>query len=326
MSAETSMHTFQFQAMGSTIEVALVGGTTSVAQQGFAQAIRLAKAWESVFSRFRQESELSLLNRSAGRSVRVSDLLFSGVAAALGARQATEELFDPTVLPALMDLGYDRSFEHVSGSLPLTREHGVTSVTGQSGDDPGANVQIDADRQTIALVRGTMLDLGGIAKGMYADALAHHLSAWSGGVFSAGGDLRVWGTPPDGDTWVVGVEDPTDAERDVAVIEIASGAVATSGRNRRTWQRDSSTLHHLIDPRSGQPAEHGLRTVSVVADTATAAEVAATAVFVSGAEGPLFERLKSLFTMAVVVRETGEVQSIRGKMGEPGHGPLVRAA
>jgi thiamine biosynthesis lipoprotein len=282
----------------------------------------MAETWESVFSRFRPESELSRLNASAGTASRVSPLLFRGIRAALYARQQSSGLFDPTILPALWNLGYDRSFEHIGD--PNT-PHGATLAV-----DPNPRAQVrplvNATGQTVTLPHGTMLDLGGIVKGMFADDLAARLSGWRGGVISAGGDLRVWGTPPDTDTWIVGVEDPHDPRRDIATIEMTSGAVATSGRNRRSWRHGGRTMHHLIDPRTSLPAESGIDTVTVVADSATSAEIAATALYVAGVDEPLMPRLSALFAVAVVVRDTGDVKVVKGNMKESDHGAYVCAA
>jgi thiamine biosynthesis lipoprotein len=316
MMATNAFTTQQFRAMGSTIEISLVGGTRRAVDSVIAEARLMAETWESVFSRFRPESELSRLNAAAGSAIRVSPLLFRGISEALQASQRTHGLFDPTILPALRDLGYDRSFERIGD--PIAPQDEIAT------EEPYPRAI--ASGQIVSLPPRTTLDLGGIVKGMFADDLATRLSAWRGGIVSAGGDLRVWGNPPDAALWAVGVEDPHDPERDIAIIELPSGAVATSGRNRRAWQRDGRTVHHLIDPRTLLPVESDICTVTAIADSATAAEIAATALFVAGEDEALVNRLSSLFTFAVVVRDSGEVQIVRGNMKESEHGASVSAA
>jgi len=90
----------------------------------------------------------------------------------------------------------------------------------------------------------------------------------------AGGDIRAVGVPG-GEPWPVAVQDPFDQAQDRAVLALADGAVATSSIGRRRWQSGGRTMHHLIDPRTGQPSDSDLHTVTVLADTAEAAEVAA---------------------------------------------------
>ena len=115
------------------------------------------------------------------------------------------------------------------------------------------------------------LDLGGIAKGYAVDRAAGILAAAGPCLVNAGGDLAVRGG-----AWPVALEG-TDI-----VLELTSGAIATSGRDRRTWRRGGSECHHLIDPRTGLPAETGLVKVTVVAPTAVEAEVLAKIAFLGG--------------------------------------------
>lgn len=306
-----AVHTHQFPAMGSTIELTLVGGDSHAAQRAFAHAAELAAEWEATFSRFRQTSELSQLNAHSGERVQVSPRLLHGVRAALQARAATCGLFDPTVLPALLAAGYDRSFEHLAD---LPRDIDVP----QPRLAPLRNAQIELSPalRTVRLPAGVMLDLGGIAKGLYADTLAGHLAGWPGGVVSAGGDLRLWGVPPSGDAWQVGIEDPSDPARDIALLSVEAGAVATSGDNRRHWQVGGQRQHHLIDPRTGLPAFSGVRSVTVLAPTAEAAEVVATALFVGGADPVQVARVRYPFLTALVVLVSGEVEVVAGTIGD----------
>lgn len=128
---------------------------------------------------------------ATGAPFRASTRLFGGVDAALTAARATHGLFDPTILPALVRLGYDRSFAQLQAE-----------GTGVSAPDlmspPAVNqrwesVVLDSASRVIHLPDGVHLDLGGIAKGLYADSLADELAGWPGGMISAGGDLRLVG-------------------------------------------------------------------------------------------------------------------------------------
>jgi thiamine biosynthesis lipoprotein len=131
----------------------------------------------------------------------------------------------------------------------------------------GGDVRIVGTR--IALSAGTHLDLGGIGKGYAAERAAEILATAGPCLVNAGGDIAVRGG-----AWAVGVEDAT--------LELTSGGLATSGRDRRRWLRAGVQQHHLIDPRTGSPADSELLRVTVVAADAVEAEIQAKHVFLGG--------------------------------------------
>ena len=86
--------------------------------------------------------------------------------------------------------------------------------------------------------------------------MAERFAPWPGGSINAGGDLRVWGEPPDGERWVVGIEAPFDADRErclISILDGRAGAIATSAMNRHAWRIGDERYHHLIDPATGRP-------------------------------------------------------------------------
>ncbi len=229
--------------------------------------------WESILSRFRPESELSRLNARNGRPTAVSSLLYDVIASALAAARATRGAFDPTLLPDLVRLGYDRTFADLPADGSPTRR--LPFVGGQ-----WHGIRLDSQRRQIRLPPGAALDVGGIAKGMAVDAALDRLERELGigtAVVDAGGDLAVRGLPPAQRAWDVAIEGTTLS------IALRHGALATSGSSRRRWLQDGVERHHLIDPRTGEPAASGLRSVTVAAATCRQAEVGATAAFVLGA-------------------------------------------
>ncbi|HEX7102635.1 MAG TPA: FAD:protein FMN transferase [Nitrolancea sp.] len=294
-----------FPSMGSTVEILLVSHNAAEqeALTTFGLAERLAAEWERTFSRFTPESEISRLNARAGRPVPVSELLYAAIEIALDGSRLTGGLFDPTILRALAGLGYDRTFDEIADDgrqwLSPTPAPGI------------AGIRLGPEQRVVTLPSNTHIDLGGVVKGLYVDMLAGS-GSWVGGAISAGGDLRVWGIPPTGDRWIIGVEDADDPSRDAAQLHLDRGAVATSGTNRRAWRRGGVLLHHLIDPRTGLPAERGIRTASVFGATAVQAEIAATALVVGGLEDPV---VRSLIRQAVVILDDGEIVTVRDAMG-----------
>jgi thiamine biosynthesis lipoprotein len=145
-----------------------------------------------------------------------------------------------------------------------------------------SEVHLDEASRTVCLPTGLRLDFGGIAKGWAADQAARKLSAFGPALVNAGGDIAVSGPQSNGDAWPIGITDPFDPETNLEVLMIVRGGVATSGKDYRRWQQGGHWQHHIIDPRTGMPAQTDLLTVTVIAPSAVEAEVAAKVALISG--------------------------------------------
>ncbi|MGZ4736526.1 MAG: FAD:protein FMN transferase, partial [Acidimicrobiia bacterium] len=121
-----------------------------------------------------------------------------------------------------------------------------------------------------------------------------------------GGDLRVRGRAPGEAGWVADIEHLPDLR-----IALADGGVATSSSTKRRWTRDGNAVHHLLDPRLGLPARSGLRSVTIIAGTASAAEVTAKAAFVAGADDAA-AIAEAAGATGVLVTDTGAVIQLPG--------------
>ena len=268
-----------FRAMGTTCELAVAAAPEHEPQALRALAAGLAEVevCERVLTRFKPTSDLSRLNAAAGTWVEVDPRLAAALRRAVDARRATDGRFDPTILPALLAAGYDRTFDELTNRPPRKLD----------GWRAGAQISIDEDACRARVEKGSAVDLGGIGKGFSAARAVEAMrAAWPeqrGSFADLGGDLAFSGRPPDGDTWRVGVADPRASGGTLATLAVAGGGVATSGRDRRRFGPGRS-LHHLIDPATGSPAERGPLAVTVVADDAAEAEALATAFAISELE------------------------------------------
>jgi thiamine biosynthesis lipoprotein len=266
-----SLWSESFGAMGTTCSVSVVARVSELrsAHSALAAARREIDTCERALSRFDPASDLSRLNRAAGQWTPADVRLVEALDAALRAREDTDGLFDPTVLPALAAAGYDRSFEQLRARPPRAL----------SGFRPGARIDLDAGRARVEA--GAAVDLGGIGKGFAATrAVSAMRAAWPampGALVDLGGDLALDGSPPEGGRWRIAVADPRSRTGTLGVLRLAGGGVATSGRDRRRFGVNGD-LHHLIDPATGAPAIEGPRAVTVVAAEAATAEAFATAV------------------------------------------------
>ena len=244
--------------------------------------------WEQILSRFRIDSELSRLNARAGLPLDVSSELWEVHKAALEAHLLTGGLVDPLILQDVLQAGYDRSFEQMSQSpledvrLPWM-EPGTGVQLAAARPAPGS-LMVDPERRRLRVPEGAGLDYGGIAKGWAANEAMRRLSAAGPALVSAGGDIAVSGPKSDGQPWAITVEDPFHFGGFVETLYVTAGGVATSGRDHRQWVRPGGPMHHVIDPRTGLPAQTDIVTATVVAGTAVQAEAFAKAVMILGSQ------------------------------------------
>ena len=257
--------------MGTTISLLLPENQMERGKQ-FVQT--LFADWEQTLSRFLPDSELSQLNQQTGVPVPVSELLYRVLATALTAAQATEGVYDPALLDQLVRLGYDRTFER----LPTVSQFDPI-IPGEPGGR-WRGIKVDPIHRSVTLPAGIKLDFGGIAKGMAVDAALEKLrqSGIQTALVNAGGDLAVLGLPASAQQWQIAVP---GRERHWS-MPLRHGAVATSGIARRHWWQGQQFRHHLLDPRTGLPAQSDLWSVTVVADRCEQAEVAAKVAFILG--------------------------------------------
>lgn len=294
----------QRRLMGTQISVHVAAPAAPPAQAATARmAIGACLDWmaevEACLTRFSPDSELRCLNDHAGEWHDVSAMLFTVTQLAVQAATASDGLFDPTLLPLLAALGYDRDFDEIAQrevhpALPNTSG---TSVAGQ-----WRAIALDEQRRRIKLPPGAQLDVGGIAKGWAADcALDRFFTDFAHVLIDVGGDMRVRGGPLPGNRWSIGVQDPRTIgapgpTQHRAVLTLGSGGIATSGAGERWWYRGGARQHHIVDPRTGHPARVWIdaqddadaassdliAAATALAPTAAQAEVAAKAALLLG--------------------------------------------
>jgi FAD:protein FMN transferase len=250
------MERHSFRAMGTEIELLVEAAT---AADALAAAEHEFHRLEALLSRFRDDSELSQLNHDG--SIDAGPDLLRVVELALAARERTGGRFDPTVHDAVVAAGYDCTFVALPADGPAA---GATTAA-------GGTVRIDGKR--IELDPGVRIDLGGIGKGYAAERTADLLATAGPCLVNAGGDIATRGG-----SWPVGIT----TGHGMLTLELTGRALATSGRDRRTWRRGGRVLHHIIDPRTGDSAASDVMRITVVAADAVDAEVLATSFFLAG--------------------------------------------
>jgi FAD:protein FMN transferase len=265
--------TLRFHALGTTAVVA----TADSAGAGDACAVVVSEldAIDRACSRFRPDSELSRVNRAAGKRVAIGPLLLEALRVALDAARSSGGLVDPTIGRALRSSGYDSTFRVVAARDGNAFRAEFCTVPGWQ------TVELDEDAGTVHVPAGVELDLGATAKALACDRAATAAAAVAGGALvGIGGDITVAGAAPAGG-WPLRIADDHAAPLDGPgpTVALDGGGLATSSTTVRRWRSGAVELHHLVDPRTGRPADSPWRTVSVAAKTCVDANVASTASF-----------------------------------------------
>lgn len=237
------------------------------------------------------------LNHDGQRRVETDTLAL--VSRAMEVSGQTEGLFDCTIAPVMEIWGFRDGNFRVPPAEELAQELAKVDWS---------KVRITAD--TVALLDGVTIDLGGIAKGYTSQRIMeiYGKQGVTSGIVSLGGNVQNLGTKPDGSLWRVALEDPRDAAQYFGILEVADKAVITSGGYQRNFVENGRQYHHIIDPRTGYPAENGLISVTIVSEDGTLADALSTVLFIMGPERAeaFWQAHKDLFD-AVLMTEDGKI-------------------
>lgn len=270
---------------------------------------------EAMLSRTDEESPVAQLNSQG--TAEVDGELWALMETAMDYTAATGGAFDITVAPVTVAWGF------TTDSFQVPTQAELDSLLPLVGTDHIHNLGGNGDGTvTVELDPGTQIDLGGIGKGYASDRVAAIFREYEipRGLVQLGGSVLAIGDRPDGAAWVVGIKDPRDpdnANAFAAVLNLTDAYAVTSGSYQRYFEQDGETYHHIIDPATGYPADSGLTSVTVVADSAdgngTMCDALSTALFVMGEEKALdFWRGGQYDFQLVLVTEDGRVVVTEG--------------
>jgi len=260
---------------------------------------------EKLFSRTDAESLVSQLNEAGGMPVEIDEEVASLLEAAGACSQATDGAFDITIAPVVSAWGF------TTDSYQVPEEAELEALL----ETVGMEHVILTDGQA-ALEHGACIDLGGIAKGYASDKVGEIFETHQveSGMVALGGNILVMGAKPDGTPWRVAVQDPARPNEAAyaAILQLEDAFAVTSGSYQRYFEQDGTLYHHIIDPKTGYPADSGLTSVTVVTDrvsgSGTMCDALSTAVFVMGEEQALeFWRCSDESFELVLVTEDGRV-------------------
>jgi len=301
---EPSVATRSMRAIGTSATVAVtVPGRVDEALTLLSHDLQ---AIDAACSRFRPDSEIRRVEqRSGGRPLAVSPLLFESLEVAGTVAMQTAGIVDPTVGAALIELGYDRDFEQIPADSFFAFRPRPAPGWWQVGLDP--------NERTVSIPVGVHLDLGATAKAFVADRSARRIAAalLCGVLVNLGGDVAVSGPCPSGG-WAIGIAPECTAPHEAVdqVVTVSAGGLATSGTTARSWVRNGRTVHHIVDPWTGEPAPAVWSSVSVMAPSCVEANAWSTAAVVWGRDA--IGNLSSIGIPARLVSARGDVVQIGG--------------
>ena len=275
-SSETDAQSSQSQelyAMDTVMTLTAYGPQAKKALNDAADEIERLDALWSISS---SDGDIARLNTD--KQATLSDDTIALLKRAQEISASTGGLFACTIEPVMEAWGF------TNGNYTVPDDATLQSLLAHVDD-----TQIAIDGNTVTIPADVKVDLGGIAKGFTSDRVMELFSAdgVTSGIISLGGNVQTLGTKPDGSLWRVGIQDPDDSSGIIATIEVADKAVITSGGYQRYFEQDGTTYHHIIDPRTGMPADSGLTSVTIVSDDGTLADGLSTSLFIIGKEAAL---------------------------------------
>ncbi len=295
--------------MDTFVSITVVSDSEDKAESSIDNAFSAIEHFGDLINFFSDRSELSSININAGlKEVEVSPETLDIIEKAIYVSEKSGGAFDATVGPLIKLWNFHKKVKpsdaEIRKNLPLVNYR---------------NIVINRDRSTVFLrKKGMLLDLGGIAKGYAADLAVEVLrkGGINSGIVAIAGDIRAFGLKPDGKPWNIGIKNPrqnNDSDEIIARIKLNDRAISTSGDYERFFLQDGKRFHHLLDPKTGYPADR-CRGVSIITDKGVFADAFSTAVFVLGTGNGL-KLVRETGMDAIVIDSSGIIHATDGLKG-----------
>lgn len=275
---EVAVRTLAGYSMGTSYSVKLVSTTSQAERLDGVVRSRLDSVNQAM-STYLPRSDVSRFNDAAVNDwVDVSPLTVEVVSLALDVARASDGAFDPTIAPLVDAWGFGP--QPRPDQIPSQQQ--IDQLLASVG---WSAIDVDTTNHRLRKTAQRELDLSGIAKGFAVDQVAEALAAAgvSNYLVEVGGELRFAGTKPGNEPWRVGIETPDSGARSAyRILEVSSGAMATSGDYRNYYEEDGIRYSHTLDPDNGRPIHHDLVSATVLADDCALSDAFATAMLVKG--------------------------------------------
>lgn len=275
-SQSSNLFKYQQVAMGTIIEITLIGDDEEAANKAVLQAFQEIKRIETLMSPWLDSSDVTRINRSAGKAwLKVSPETMEVIKKAQEISELSEGGFDITIGP-LTELWREARKKKIPPSIEEVKEKlGLVNFK---------NIETDQKGKVFLKKKGMAIDLGGIAKGYAVDRAFELLKSleYRNLIINAGGDLRVGGLK-NNQPWSIGIQNPRESQKLLARISVSDMAVVTSGDYERFFNYEGKRYHHIFNPKDGFPTDD-CQSVTVLCKEGMIADALATAVFVLGPE------------------------------------------
>lgn len=299
-------HKRKLSMLGSPFEMTVVAKDSVEGNYYIDLAVAEVKRVEYLISDWIPTTQISQVNKNAGiKPVKVDKEVFDLVGRAIKVSQITSGAFD------ISYASMDKIWKFDGSMKTMPTEEAIKKSVSKIGYK---NIILDPNEQTIFLkYEGMKLGLGGIGQGYIADKVKELLfsKGCTSGIVNVSGDINAWGKQPDGKPWTVGIINPMNKNKVFATFPLENSAVETSGSYEKFVMFNGIRYAHIIDPRTGYPAQ-GIISVSVFANQTEIADALATGIFVLGVEVglDLVNQLKGI--ECIIVDDKGKIHSSKG--------------
>lgn len=272
------------------------------AQEGLDAASEEIQRLDSLFSISSESGDILPLNEK--KSGTLSKDTASLLKRALEISKSTDGIFDCTIAPVMEAWGFPSGNYRVPGKEELSALLSHVDYR-----------QVQLDGNSASLPQDVEIDLGGIAKGYTSNRVMEVFKdqGVTSGIISLGGNVQALGLKPDGSKWRVAIQNPNNAEDNFAVVEAQDEAIITSGGYQRYFDEGNVRYHHIIDPRTGYPANSGLSSVTIISKDGTLADGLSTSLFIMGlSDASAYWKAHSDEFDAVLMTDDGQVYITKG--------------
>ncbi|MFI3324660.1 MAG: FAD:protein FMN transferase [Clostridia bacterium] len=269
--AETTESSLDFFAMDTYMSLSVVAVNSD---EVISEAFDIVTEIENAISRTNTESDMYKLNNSDGEIVEVSDITYEILIIALECAEKTDGIFDPTICAVtdLWDIGTADarvpSDEEITTALQTVSYENIVLL----------------DNNQVQLLNGAQIDLGAVGKGYAADKIVeiYEVNDAIRGVISLSGNIYVYGEKEDESLWNIGITDPDDTSEINITLQTGQNSVVTTGAYERFFEEDGEVYHHIFNSSTGYPTDEDIKSVTVVSENSTLADIYATALFAMG--------------------------------------------
>lgn len=261
-------------AMDTIMKLTFYGDAGGTAME---KAVKEIHRLEALLSVTEKKSDVARINAASGSAVTVEEETYNLIRRCKEYGDATEGLFDISVYPVVKLWGFTTEQYHVPTAVEQKQELQKVDYK---------KIKLLSDHR-IQIREGMAIDLGAVAKG-YVSQQIMELCKEQGvtsAIVSLGGNVQTIGMKPEGEPYVIGITDPADGTSIFGTLQVQDKAVITSGIYQRYFDENGRRYHHIMDKRTGMPAENNLASVTVVTEQGDRADALATALYVMGEKG-----------------------------------------